>query len=278
MSFFDSEEVEDIAQAHVEKVLALEEKETTRILRIYRRVRADLRDRLDAVPSGTFTAQKLQGVLLQVELAIAAMNRNLLSDMDSSVDLVAETGVQNLIKEIQKWDKHFLGAVIPINLDAVEVASDTKNFLFNRYEVSIQSYGQGLRSRMAQGLSEAVVSQSSLSEVIQKVGLTFQGEEWKLQQIVRTELHNVFNLGKLNGMTELWGEGGGSIPDLKKTLFHPMDKRTGKDSKRLAAKNPIVPVDEPFIEFSTGRRLEYMAPPNRPNDRAILIPYRDAWG
>lgn len=78
-------------------------------------------------------------------------------------------------------------------------------------------------------------------------------------------------------MLDLWDEGDGEIPDLKKTLFHPMDNRTGKDSKRLSQNNPIVPINEPFIEYSTGKKLEYMAPPNRPNDRAILIPYRDEW-
>ena len=56
-----------------------------------------------------------------------------------------------------------------------------------------------------------------------------------------------------------------------------MDKRTGEDSKILARNNPIVPIDEPFVENSTGKELVYMHPPNRPNDRAIMIPYRDSW-
>lgn len=276
--FFEDNDVEETALNHIEKIRALEDREAEKILKVYKRVRQELRDRLTYLQQGTFTAQKLQGALLQIELAIQQMNKNLKADMGDSSQIVAEKGIQDLIREIEKWNKTFKGGVIPININAVESATDTKNFLFNRYEVSIQSYGELLRARMAQGLTDSVVAQSTVSETMDRVGKTFMGEEWKLQQIVRTELHNVYNLGKLNGMSDLWDEGSGTIPDLKKTLFHPMDARTGDDSKKLARKNPIVPVDEPFVEYSTGKRLEYMAPPNRPNDRAILIPYREAWG
>lgn len=275
--FFENDDVSDLAESHISRIRSLEDSEATRILKTYKRVRQELRDRLEQIPPGTFTAQKLQGTLFQVQLAIDEMNRNLLSDFGSSAQDSAEFGVEHLIKELEKWNSKFKGAAVPINLDAVRVATDTKNFLFNQYDVSIQAYGAMLRSRMAKGLTDAVVAQDNLSDVIVRVGKTFMGEEWKLLQIVRTELHNVYNQGKISGMMNLWDKGEGDIPDLKKTLFHPMDSRTGDDSKRLAQNNPIVPIDEPFVETSTGKRLEYMAPPNRPNDRAILIPYRDSW-
>ena len=187
---------------------------------------------------------------------------------------MARTGIENLISEITKWNKEFTGAVIPINLSAIEVALDTKNFLFNRYESSLDAYTAMTRARMASSLTESVIAQDNYSDVVSNLSKTFMGEQWKLQQITRTELHNVYNQGKLNGMKDLVE---GNIPDLLKTLYHPMDSRTGKDSVRLSQNNPVVPVDEPFIEYSTGKRLEYMAPPNRPNDRAILIPYRKVW-
>ena len=78
-------------------------------------------------------------------------------------------------------------------------------------------------------------------------------------------------------MKKLWGDGEGTIPDLKKTLYHPMDKRTGEDSKWLNKNNLIIPVDEPFKYTWNGQVREYMAPPDRPNDRSILIPYRESW-
>ena len=159
----------------------------------------------------------------------------------------------------------------------VEAAAKTQKFLFNQYDASIDAYNSMLRAKMAQSLTESVVAQDTTGDVIQRLGQVFQGEQWKLEQITRTELHGVYARGKLSGMQELWNEGEGTIPDLKKTLFHPMDKRTGKDSIWLNKNNLIVPVDEPFRYKWNGVERVYMAPPDRPNDRSILIPYRDSW-
>ena len=272
--FFDDEEVRDIAESHIERVLSLEDSESKKIMRMYDDVRKSLRDRLEMIPGGTFTAQKMRGTLVQVESALVEMQKRLTSGISGSSETMARTGIENLISEITKWNKEFTGAVIPINLSAIEVALDTKNFLFNRYESSLDAYTAMTRARMASSLTESVIAQDNYSDVVSNLSKTFMGEQWKLQQITRTELHNVYNQGKLNGMKDLVE---GNIPDLLKTLYHPMDSRTGKDSVRLSQNNPVVPVDEPFIEYSTGKRLEYMAPPNRPNDRAILIPYRKVW-
>lgn len=275
--FFVDETVSEMAEDHVATIISLEESQARRILRSYSKIRHELRDRLDSIPKGTYTAQKMRATLVQLELAIQSMGKGLKTDMKDGASEVAQAGVDDLIKELKKWNKNFTGAIQPINLKAVEVAADTSKFLFNRYDASMDAYNELLRSRMAQSLTESVIAQDNLSDVTDRLGKIFHAEEWKLLQIARTELHGVYNLGKLNGMKDLWNEGKGTIPDLKKTLFHKMDKRTGEDSKRLNENNPIINVDEPFIESSLGYKKEYMAPPNRPNDRAIMIPYRDSW-
>jgi len=68
------------------------------------------------------------------------------------------------------------------------------------------------------------------------------------------------------------------MPDLMKTLMHPIDKRTGDDSKLAARLRLVVPIDEPFVYKWNGETREFMAPPDRPNDRAILVPYSTSWG
>ncbi len=279
IEFFTDEEVEDIALNHVEGIRSLEDGEAKRVMKAYKRVRQDLRDRLDAMAGSkaTFTAQKLRGAMLQVDLALDEMGKNLNDDMDSASESAAGLGIEHLIKEIERWNKKFTGAVMPIFLDAVVIASDTANFLFNQRESSLKSYSSMLRGQIARQLTDATIEEASFSEITSRIGQFFLGEEWKLQQIVRTELHNIYSQGKMRGMNQLWDDGNGNIPDLKKTLFHPMDKRTGKDSIWLNAHNPIIPINEPFVEKSTGTTRTYMAPPNRPNDRAILIPFREEW-
>lgn len=275
--FFIDQSVQEMAEDHASMIMGMSEREAKRVLRSYEQVRRELRDRLDNIPTGTFTAQKMRATLTQLDLAINKMGKSLVGDMKDSVKMASESGIEDLLRELKKWDKRFTGAIKPINLKAVEAAADTQKFLFNQYDASIDSYNAFLRSKMAQSLTESVVAEDSVGEVIGRLGKIFLGEQWKLEQITRTELHGVYARGKLSGMKKLWGEGEGTIPDLKKTLYHPIDKRTGDDSKFLNENNLIVPVDEPFKYTWKGQVREFMAPPDRPNDRSILIPYRDAW-
>ena len=62
--FLENNEVQDVAQSHLERIVQLETKEAERVIKAYRRIRQDLRDRLDTLPSGTFTAQRLRGVMV----------------------------------------------------------------------------------------------------------------------------------------------------------------------------------------------------------------------
>lgn len=274
MDFFADEDVQDLAQLHIEKIRGLEDSEAKRLIRRYRDVRQDLRDRLDTLKGDTFSAQHLRGVLVQVDGAIAAMGDGLKDGMNESADKAATTGLDHLMEELNKYNKRFTGAVVPINVDAVAIATDTKNFLFNQYDVSIDSYSELIRQRLAQGITQAAIEEISLSELTRRLGQFLQGEEWRLEMIARTELHNVYNLGKLNGMR---GIAESDIPDLKKTLIHPIDKRTGRDSIYAKNLDLVVPINEPFEYTWKGQVRRYMVPPDRPNDRSILIPYREAW-
>ena len=273
-AFFENSTIQDVAESHIEKVVKLENKEAKRILNVYKAVRGDLRDRLDLAMPGTFTQQKMMSTLAQVDLAIATLERDTRQEMGSASEFMAEVGVDDLMSEISRFEKQFTGASIPINLDAGVIASDVSNLLLTRIEASMKNYNVFLRSRIAQGLSESVIAQDNYSEVVRKINLTLLGEEWKAQQIVRTELHNVYSMGKIEGMR---GARDGSIPDLKKTLFHPMDNRTGDDSKKANRLNLIVDIDDYFEYEWKGEKRKFFAPPDRPNDRSILIPYRDSW-
>lgn len=274
MDFFEQVDTIGIVEDHVQRVLRLEESKAKALLRRYKEVRQELRDRLDRFPEGTFTNQQLRGVLVQVDAAIYAMNKGLKDGMGEVSPEVALLGVEDQIDEIQKFEKYFTGAVVPININAQLIADDTDNFLINKYEASINAYSEGIRSMLVTNLTNETLMESSLSSVVRRLGTFFQGEEWKLLRIARTELHNIYNLGKMNGMLETRDQ---VLPDLMKTLIHPMDARTGADSKAMAQKNPIVPIDEPFVQYWKGEKRVYMTPPDRPNDRAILVPYRKDW-
>lgn len=272
--FFAEVDALGIVEQHTKQVLALEDEKARKLLKRYKEVRQELRDRLDTMPGDKFSAQQLRGVLTQVEAAIEAMQVALLTGMRDVALESAMMGVEHQLEEIRVFDREFTGAVAPINIDVQLVASDSNNFLLNRYESSLDAYGQDLINSLTTTLSTEALAQSSFSSVVHRLGRFFQGEEWKLFRIARTELHNVYNIAKMNGMLGVRDD---VLPDLMKTLIHPMDSRTGEDSKILARKNPIIPIDEPFKYTFKGKTRIFMAPPDRPNDRAILVPYRQAW-
>lgn len=274
MAFFEEVDELGIVEQHIQSLQRLEEGKSKDLLRTYREVRRELRDRLDTLPGDTFTAQRLRGVLLQVETAIAAMGDGLKRDLNEAGIDLGTSGVDQLVSEIKKFSRHFEGAVIPINVDALAIATDTNNFLINQKEASIDAYSEDVRQLMVQQITQASLEQISLAQLTQRIGRFFLGEEWKLLRIGRTELHNIYNVAKMKGMNDIKDR---FLPDLKKTLIHPIDSRTGEDSKKLARENPIIEIDKPFKFSFKGKERVFMAPPDRPNDRAILVPVREAW-
>lgn len=286
--FFQNTTVDSLVQSTIRKVDELESREQRRLLRVFRQVRQDLQDRLLSIPEGTFTEQSLNITLVQINAAIETIKRDLKGQLISSSEILSERGIEDLIQEINKFSKVFEGAETPLNINAVLVATESRNFLLNKHEASMDAYSESLRSTITSNIVQAMATrettQRTVSRMVKDVGQFFIGEEWKLNRIARTELHNIYNFSKLTGMKQTADQ---YIPDLKKALIHPIDSRTGDDSKQLASKNPIVDIDEPFV-FTFTRRLksgqvrkerrEFMFPPDRPNDRSVLVPYRQEWG
>lgn len=274
-SFFEEVDATGVVEEHIKSVLRLEHDEANTILKDYADVRNDLVKRLRRLPPGNFTAQHLRGVLAQVEGAMKAINLQLKEDMIGGAYDSALSGIEDLLGELNTFDSEFLGAVTPINLNAALLAKDTTNLLVTKYQTNLDEYGRGIMQQLTAGLFSATIGDASHEEVTQRIGKFFVAEEWKLRRIVRTELHNIYNMGKINGMQELADD---TVPDLMKALMHPMDQRTGKDSIYAATLNLVAEIDEPFSYQWGGRWRVFMAPPDRPNDRSILVPYRREWG
>jgi len=278
-AFFQDSTVNDLVQSTIEKVDSLEEAQQKKLLKIFKKVRLQLMDRLMTIPEGTFTEQQMNVTLVQVNAAIEAIKRDLRTGMVDIGEVMATKGIEDLSNEIEKMSKHFSGSVTPINMRAILAATNPNAFLLNKYQASIDAYGEGLRSQITSNIVNSLVlretSERTVGRLVADVGRYFMGEEWKLNRIVRTEMHNVYNYSKMVSMVEVKKD---TIPDIKKALMHPMDNRTGEDSIKLAKMNPVVDIDKPFRFKWKGQERVFQFPPDRPNDRSILVPYREEWG
>lgn len=275
MGFFEDIDELGIVERHIKALLGLEEDKASALVARYKEVRLELRDRLERMPQGSFSAQQLRGVLVQIDAAVEAMNRALLLGMRDTAAEAALAGVEDQLTEIRAFSEHFKGAVVPLNVNALAVATDANQFLFNRYEASLNAYGEGVRSQLVSQLTNYLIYPRSTGDINQAIGQYFAGEEWKLERLARTEIHNIYNVSKMRGLSSVRDT---TMPELMKALVHPMDQRTGDDSKALRKQNPIVPIEDPFEFTWKGKTRTFMAPPDRPNDRAILVPYDPSWG
>lgn len=276
MNFFDEVDSIGIVEDHIKSVLSLEDAQAKSILKQYQEVRRDLIDKLSRARNGSFTAQHLRGTLAQVQGAITAIGEHLNGAMVQSAYVSALKGVEHLTKELSILDEKFTGAVTPINLNAALLANDTSQLLVTRYKTNLDAYGSDLYRQISNGLFSATIGETSYDEVVGRVGSFFNSEEWKLHRIIRTELHGIYNRGKIVGMQKIVDDE--IVDDLMKTLMHPMDGRTGKDSMYAATKHLVAEVNEQFEYSWEGKLRVFFAPPDRPNDRSILVPYRKEWG
>ena len=274
MTFFTEIDGINILERNSSRLEGLQMNEARKLLKQYKIARDQLRLQLLATPDNTFTEARLKIALEQINIAIQSLRKATQSNIQQAFEFLTESGIEDGAKEVNYFEKRFMGISQSVPIDQILLSTEPENILLNQYQSSIDTYNQSLRNKFQAGLTQSLLQNKTWSQTVNDFSNVFDQEEWQLARIVRTELHSIYGQAKNNGFQTIQTQ---YLPDLKKTLYHPMDSRTGKDSIELSKKPMIVDVDEPFIEESTGKKLVYMNPPNRPNDRAILIPYRAAW-
>lgn len=274
MPFFTDIDTISILERNHTKVEGIELKEARRLQKVYAQARTELKMQLLSAPDNTFTEAKLKSTLLQVEQILNHLNHRLKRDARFGYDFMADTGIEDSVREVNALERHFTGVNSAIPFEEILESTERQNYLFNNYQSSIDSYTAGMRGRFQNQLTQSLLQKKTWSQTVWDMEQVFNAEEWQLARIVRTELHNIYNVSKMEGMGSVRDQ---YMPNLKKTLYHPLDSRTGDDSKLAAKLKLIVDIDEPFIYQYGDDVRTFMAPPDRPNDRAILIPYRKEW-
>lgn len=109
-------------------------------------------------------------------------------------------------------------------------------------------------------------------------------QRWRIERVARTEASFAYN-DALDSGIELLAE---ELPGLRArwtehvndSTWEPLDNRVAADSMALhgQVKRPggvfVMPSDGPSDLVGKA----YESPPNRPNDRAVLTPWRKEWG
>jgi hypothetical protein len=288
--FDDNVDALEVVEDHAKEVLALETRQANKVISVYADVVKTLRQRLRSVPKDSFSAQQIRVTLMQLQGAIDALHGDLSDTIDIGATLMAKRGIRDLVEEVRTFNDEFNGAVQPVRLDLVQQAIETKSRLINQYQASIDAYSKGLRQTISDGLMNMVVERVGPEVMYQRlieddgIGQFFEGEAWKVRRIVRTELAGMYGAAKQDSLERIAAD----EPLMRKTLYNPKDARTGADSAWLQSQidagrsngaNYVMrpKVEDPFVYVWKGHRRVFLAPPDRPNDRSILIPYHPSW-
>jgi len=274
MSFFQKIEEQRILERHSARIEGLELNQARKMIKEYKRAKNELINQLLITPDDTFTEVKLNDTLEKVNVMIRLLEQRVKGQIVLQSETAHEQGIEDSVKEVNRFEKEFTDVFQPIPLDPIMEASDPDTFLFNKFEASLSAYNESMRNNMQQFLTQSLLQNKTWGRTVREMEMAMGMNEYRVARIVRTELHQIYNVAKNKGFLEVRDQ---YLSDLKKTLYHPLDSRTAQDSKNLAQQNPVVDIDKPFVYTFRGVRRSFMTPPERPNDRAILIPFRESY-
>lgn len=264
----------------------VEQRGVRRLGRVYAESRAELLDRLASLEregrGQSFSAHHMRIMLLQAQHSVRYLEDRLGRELESSGRLVASTAPRGTYRTVQALEHHFSGhsPVAQVEQAALfqRVYRTVEPSLLDRFRRSKRLYGPPVVAKIRLELAKGLIQGKTVDDMVTAVAGTggiFDGQRWRAERIVRTELSYAHGLTQYRTLQELSRSGG---PTHKK-LIETFDDRTGEDSKILHGQ--IRRVDEPFhYDPPPGEKGydDFLMPPGRPNDRAVVIPWRLDWG
>jgi len=113
-------------------------------------------------------------------------------------------------------------------------------------------------------IMEGMKNKEGVDKISHRVKEVFDGTDFEVERIVRTEVINASNAGNYEGSVDMGAK-------WKSWAAH-FDKRTGDDSKRLDGQ--VRRIDAQFVDPG-GDKKSCMYPPIRPMDRCTVMYYID---
>jgi len=269
---------------------------TARTREILENAERELVQRLATIPAGpgSFTYQQMRSALMQVRYVLAGVRDGMTDAMvDGALD-AAERAAGATIDYLARADQAFRGVgTTPLALDETAMFEQARvgarSSILRRLASSgtgapgaptaVHPAAAGILDRYGMntiGLFERTLQQGMLTRapwetiktnlVASSPFLRSKPMFWA-ERIVRTELMGAYN----RASWEANREADDQLGDMVKILSATFDDRTGSDS--IAIHGQIRLPDEAF-ESWFGL---YQHPPNRPNDREIVVPHRISW-
>jgi len=269
---------------------AAEEVGAARVRKILLRAKRDLDRRIQEAEglggpgADSFTAVRARAVLRQVQLVLAGLKPELRDLLVTQAGERAEPSAKDVIAYLRAADRKFRGTAAPLAIDEALVLDKAKRGAEStvlrrilsdpkdpRRPGVLDRYGAATIGNFEETLQQRVLAQKPWAEVrdgLVKASPFLQGApaHWA-ERIVRTESMSASNASAQTAIEEASEQLGGMLKILSATF----DSRTAADS--YATHGQIRRPEEAFDTWYGPM----MHPPDRSNDRGIVVPHRLSW-
>jgi hypothetical protein len=233
----------------------------------------------------TFTHQQLRSTLAQVQAVTKDLNKHLKTHLFDQAKPAARRGAEGVAQYMTAADKAFRGAgTQPLALrtaamlEAGEEGAESSildRILEDQSHPSrmgvLQRYGVAVIDHFERQLRKGVVARKSRAEMVddlvEESPFLKAAPRFWAERIVRTELHHALNRGQY----EATKKADEQLGDMVKIISSVFDDRTGADSFAVHGQ-----IRRPEEAFESWYGL-FQYPPDRPNDRGVVVPHRVAW-
>jgi len=279
--------VQKVVNLHRAQLQGLIELGSIRKMRkVYEDIRAQIEAELASLQragkSDTFSAHHARVILLQVRDGLREFQRQFGSQLNHDGEAAAVLAQCHTVNAIKQFERRFTGTEPILRLEEAAVFRGVyrgvEPTLLDRYHKLVGNYPMETIVRVKNQLAVSMLGGQGVDQTVRQIaskGGVFDRERWRAERIVRTESSYAY------GQTgqRCLGEVAKEVPQLMKRLVATQDDREGEDSKQLDGQT--VPWDKPFVWMKKTKhgveRVEYMAPPNRPNDRETVVPWRQEY-
>ncbi len=239
---------------------------------------ADVERQLARARVGSWSAAQAASTLAQLASATKGLTERQMTLLARALPGIARLAQTDLAAYLTTLDRTFLGVARPLRWDSLEWLNGySRPLLRARLQIfrkSFARYGAEAVAGIEQAMAKSVLLGTPWTEarktVMALVREEVGGRQWMVDRIVRTEVATVHSSTTMAALLE---EDEPDDPMLKK-LVALFDKRTGLDSKVLHGQTRRV--QDLFTDVIRGKQFD--APPNRPNDREIVIGWRASYG
>lgn len=288
------------SRARLDKLLA-QQGAAARLKRLYEEAEAALVKRIyNAAGRGdTMSSSQMKAMLGQVREGQKSIAARLAGHMGDESEAAQEVALSGLVEDIGRLEKQFTGAATSLPIEEAGkfrgIVGGRRQSLVRAHKTSFARYGADLVEKMEDSLSRSLLTGETPRDAAMRLTEVADVEWYRAERLVRTELAWAANATALDGMKEM----GKDMPDLMARWCEhvddgsgmPLDDRVGVDSLAMhgqVAEPGGVFVMPPLslVPDKSGTTVvspqlvgkTWQFPPNRPNDRAVIQPFRPGWG